>query len=118
MTNLSMQPFFDSPPAQSQAQLHQNVCSIYCDQTLDPCHGNYSHIMDFMDPEVNQAISPINLLEQAIGTGLVPQAFLCCAQCNNQMKIYCMHLPSRYMGALDGRSTPWDGIVFPYLGKK
>jgi hypothetical protein len=73
--------------------------------------------MDRFDPEVNPALSHIMLYEQAVGSGPIPQAYLCCAQRQNQTKIFCLHLPSRYTGSLDGHATPWDSLGFACLGE-
>ncbi len=73
--------------------------------------------MDRFDPEVNPALSHIMLYEQAVGSGPIPQAYLCCAHRQNQTKIFCLHLPSRYTGALDGHATPWDSLGFACLGE-
>jgi hypothetical protein len=73
--------------------------------------------MEHFDPKVNQAFSHVILMEQAIGSGPTPQAYLCCAQQQNQTRIVFVHVSSRYHGALDGHVTPWDGVVFAYLGE-
>ncbi len=65
---------------------------------------------------MNNTISHIILLEQAAGAGAIPQAFLCCSLRQQRVRIYCLHLPSKYIGALDGRITPWDGKVFAFVG--
>jgi hypothetical protein len=57
------------------------------------------------------------LLEQAVGVGPVPHVYLCCAQCQTQTRLLCMHMPSCYTGSLDRRATPWDGTTFAFLGK-
>jgi hypothetical protein len=96
---------------------HQTFSALYQDATLDPCQGNYGRIMDRFDPEVNNAISRVFLFEQAVTTGPTLQAYLCCTQRQNQTKIFCLHLPSRYTEALDGQTTPWDGVAFACLGE-
>jgi hypothetical protein len=73
--------------------------------------------MHRFNPEINNTISYIILMEQAVGSGPVPQAYLCCAQHQQQTTIYCLHLPSKYIGALDGQQTPWDNRVFVFLGE-
>jgi hypothetical protein len=60
---------------------------------LDPYQGDYTRIMERLDPEVNRVISHVILFQQAIGTGPVPQAYLCCALQQNQVRIYCLYLP-------------------------
>jgi hypothetical protein len=72
--------------------------------------------MERFDPELNPAISHIMLFEQALGLQAVPQAYLCCSHRQNQTRIYCVHLPSRYTSNLDGQVMPWDGLAFAFLG--
>lgn len=72
--------------------------------------------MERFDPEVNAAISHVMLLKQAVGSGAVPQAYLCCAVCQQQIRIFCLHLHSKYTSALDGQTTLWDGVSFAFLG--
>ncbi len=33
------------------------------------------------------------------------------------VKIFCVHLPSKFVSALDGSTTPWDGQGFGFLGE-
>jgi hypothetical protein len=73
--------------------------------------------MDRLDPKMNQAMTPLILLEQAVGAGPIPPAYLCCALQQNQVHIYCLHLPSCYTGSLDGQVTPWDGKSYAFLGE-
>jgi hypothetical protein len=95
----------------------REFASWYSDGQLDPLRGQYEAIMHRFDPEINNTISHIILLEQAVGGGPVPQAYLCCVQRQQQTRIYCLHLPSKYIGALDGKQTPWDSRVFMFLGE-
>jgi hypothetical protein len=48
--------------------------------------------------------------------GEVPQAYLCCGVTNNVPKIYCLHMPARFVAALDGMTTEWDDLSFAFLG--
>jgi hypothetical protein len=96
---------------------HHNFRSFYNDETLGPCQGAYTNIMARFDPEVNPGITAATLLEQAVGSGPVPQAYLCCMVRQNQVMILCLHLLSRYTSSLDGRVTPWDGMSFAFLGE-
>jgi hypothetical protein len=96
---------------------HTTFASFYGDGTLDPYSGDYARVMERLDPEVNQAVTPLILFEQAVGAGPIPQAYLCCALQQNQVRIYCIHLPSRYIGSMDGQVTPWDGSSFAALGE-
>jgi hypothetical protein len=59
----------------------------------------------------------VYLLEQAVSSGPIPQAYLCCAERQQQTKIFCIHLPSKYARALNGDTTSWDGQCFVYLGE-
>jgi hypothetical protein len=54
---------------------------------------------------VNNTISHIILLEQTAGAGAIPQAFLCCSHRQQQVRVYCLHLPSKYIGSLDTHNT-------------
>jgi hypothetical protein len=93
MANLLPQPGIGALPPAEVA--HQDFRSFYGDLTLDPCNGDYSRIMARFDPEINPAISQATLLEQAIGLGPVPQAYLCCVHRQNHTRVYCLHLPQR-----------------------
>jgi len=75
----------------------------------------YADILARFDPVQNVAITHVLLLEQAISAGAVPQAYLCCVMSQGQIKIYCLHMPSRFTSSLDGRKTLWDGKVFAFL---
>ncbi len=96
---------------------HKSFVAFYGNAGLDPYQDSYARILERMDPEVNNAISHVFLLEQAVGLGAVPQAYLCCARRHNQVKVFCIHLPSKYVSALDGQPTPWDGQTFAFLGE-
>jgi hypothetical protein len=72
--------------------------------------------MERLDPEVNNPIAQATLFEQAVGLTAVPQAYLCCALQREQVRIYCLHLPSRYMAVMDGQATPWDDKEYAFLG--
>jgi hypothetical protein len=115
MANLLPQPGHGGLPLAVPA--HQDFRAFYGDPTLDPCNGDYSQIMNRFDPEITPAISHATLLEQALGLGPVPQAYLCCTHRQNQTRVFCLHLPMKYASALDGRTTPWDGQTFVYLGE-
>lgn len=103
-------------PLNAHQTRHQDFSSFYHDEALDPCHRSYERIMDRFDPEF-QAMSHVTLLDQAVGSGPVPQAYLCCTRHQNQVRILCVHLPSRFTGALDGQVTPWDGLNFACVGE-
>ncbi len=57
---------------------HRTFAFFFADPELDPSHGVYARVMELFDPEVNLAGSYVHLLEQAIGSNNVPQAYLCC----------------------------------------
>jgi len=52
-----------------------------------------------------------------VGTGLVPQAYLCCAKQQQRTRVYCVHLSSRFTSSLDGQVTQWDSCSFAFLGE-
>jgi hypothetical protein len=83
---------------------HQSFEEFYRDPTLDPFQGDYARVMERFDPEVNNALSYVLLLGQAVGGGPVPQAYLCCSFRSGQKRLYCIHLLSRYTGSLDGQA--------------
>jgi hypothetical protein len=91
--------------------------TFYADSELDPNHGTYQRIIERFDPEVNNAVLFVYLLEQAVGSGPVPKAYLCCTLSQQQVKIYCICLPSKFMSSFTGEVTPWDGGIFAFLGK-
>jgi hypothetical protein len=78
---------------------HQTFAALYNDPALDPCHSTYAVLLACFDPAQNVAITHVLLLEQAIGAGVAPQAYLCCAMSQGQIKIYCLHMPSRFTGS-------------------
>jgi hypothetical protein len=100
-----------------QPKRHQVFSEFYRDGELDPCRGDYTRIMERFDPEVNAGTSHVMLLEQAVQYGPEPQAYLVCTERQDQTRIFCLHLPSRYAGSLDGSPTPWDMKSFAFLGE-
>jgi hypothetical protein len=102
MANLLLQP---AQPLLAPVH-HSTYSSFYSDTVLDPFQGNYTRVLERMDPEVNNAISHVMLLEQAVGGSPVPQAYLCCSLRRNPVRVFCIHLPSRYISLLDGNPTP------------
>jgi hypothetical protein len=83
----------------------------------DPCQGQYAAIMARFNPAVPGPVNANTLFEQAIGTPAhVPQAYLCCVLTRRGVRIHCLHMPSRFVGSLDGKVTPWDGMSFAFLG--
>ena len=90
---------------------------FYEDLSKDPCNGDYGRIMQRFDPESPTAVATEVLLEQALGSGGTKhQAYLCCSATRRGPRIFCIHLPSRFVGALDGRITPWDNNSYAFLG--
>jgi len=90
---------------------------FYQDLQRDPCQGNYAAIMARFNPAQPNAVPANVLMEQALGTPAhVPQAYLCCSLSRRGVRIYCLHMPTKFVGALDGRTTPWDGQIFAFLG--
>jgi len=98
-------------------QRHRSFASYYGDETLDPFQGNYTRILERLDPETNNGLSHFMLLEQAVGTGACPQAYLCCSNQQQRTRVYCIHLPSRFTSSLDGQVTQWDTGTFVFLGE-
>jgi hypothetical protein len=74
---------------------HRTFRALYQDASADPYQGRYERIMERFDPERNNAISHVMLLEQAGGAGAIPQAYLCCMQRQNQTRLFCVHMFSR-----------------------
>jgi len=73
------------PPSNNGAR-HTTFASFYGDETLDPYSGEYARVMERLDPEINQAVTPLILFEQVVGTGPIPQAYLCCALQQSQVR--------------------------------
>jgi hypothetical protein len=69
--------------------------------------------MNRFDVEANPGVTHYMLYEQAVGAGTTPQAFICCAEQRQSTRIYCLHLPLKYVSALDGMMTLWDGLCTP-----
>jgi hypothetical protein len=90
---------------------------FYEDTSKDPCQGNYTRIFQRFDPENAAAAAPEILFEQALGCSSDKhQAYFCCALTRRGPRIYCMHLPSKFVSALDGHVTPWDNNCYAFLG--
>jgi hypothetical protein len=89
---------------------------FYADSSRDPCKGDYQRIMQRFDPEAATIIASDVLLEQALGNRPdLHQAYLCCAATRRGPRVFCIHLPSRFTSALDGRVTPWDNNLYASL---
>jgi hypothetical protein len=111
------QPGLEQGAAITIMQRHRNFTSYYGDETLDPLQGNYTRILERLDPETNNGLSHVMLMEQAVRTGPCPQAYLCCTNQQQRTRIYCIHLPSRFTSSLDGQVTQWDSCTFAFLGE-
>jgi hypothetical protein len=96
---------------------HRTFQGFYSDVELDPCQGRYDSIMNRFDVDMNPGVTHVMLYEQAVGAGIIPQAYLCCAVVGQEVRVFCIHLPSKFMSDLDGTLTPWDGKSFAFLGE-
>lgn len=105
---------FQGPP---MPQHHRDFASFYGDNSLDHCHSDYTRILECFDPEVTTVLMHVLMHEQAVSSGPIPQAYLYCASQRQQVQIFCVHLPTKFPSALDGQTTPWDGVSFAYLGE-
>jgi len=114
-----MANLLQNQPGQDPLQVcqHSTFREYYGDAALDPSRPDYSRILECFEPEVHPTISHVYLLEQAIGNSGNPQAYTCCDTRQAQTKIFCVHLPTRYVAAMDGCVTPWDSLCFAYLGE-
>jgi hypothetical protein len=98
-------------------QRYKTFSQLYSDETLDPCKGQYARIMHRFDPAHPNAIQGNILLDQALGAGAIPQAYLCCSSSRRGTRIYCVHMPSRFAGTVDGHITLWDNNLYAFLGE-
>jgi hypothetical protein len=108
---------YPPPGHATAADNHKTFTSYYMERAQAPEYRDYQRILDHFDPDVNGVVSHVYLLEQAVSSGPIPQAYLCCAERQQQTKIFCIHLPSKYARALNGDTTSWDGQCFVYLGE-
>jgi len=104
-------------PIQADATRITTFTQYYSDPTKDPYHGNYERVMARFNAEAPGAQPPASLFQQVVSLGgNVPQAYLCCANTAQGPKIYCSHMPCKYVTALDGTPTLWDEQSFAFLG--
>jgi hypothetical protein len=97
---------------------HSSFSQLYGDDTKDPCRRNYRQVMIRYDARRQDAILGPTLLQQVLNaSGSVPQAFLCCGTTVNGPRIFCVHFPSRYVGAVDGTVSVWYNMSFAFLGE-
>lgn len=101
----------------AQALPHNSFASYYSDETKDPFHVSYGAILHRFDVSGPEAIDAATLQQMALGKSTVPNAYPCCASLNGTPRIYILHMPSKYIPALDGRVTLWDNKVFCFLGE-
>ncbi len=96
------------------------VCTfaqLYDDASKDPFKRNYERIMERFDPDRNDAVRSDVLFQQAVSLGgTTLRAYLCCGITLNVPKIYCVHMPTKFVAAMDGTATPWDDHSFAFLG--
>jgi hypothetical protein len=105
------------PPAAGLAVRPTSFAQYFADESKDPCQRQYARIMARFDAMSPYAPQSTTLFQQAVTTGEVtPQAYLFCASTNTEPRIYCAHLPSIYVSALEGTITPWDDHSFAFLG--
>jgi hypothetical protein len=93
---------------------------LYSDETRDPCHINYGRIMTRFDADSPTPTDSNTLWNQVIGVGGSQlQAYLCCRTGigGRGPRIYCLHLPTKFIPALDGQESPWDNLTFAFLGE-
>jgi hypothetical protein len=106
-----------APQVMPLAGKPRTFLELYQDGQRDPCQGRYAQIMARFNPEVQEPVAANTLWDQALGTPPhIPQAYFCCGLSRRGIRIHCLHMPSRFVGALDGRVTPWDGTAFAFLG--
>ena len=106
-----------APQVMPLAGKPRTFLELYQDGQRDPCQGRYTQIMARFNPEVQDPVAANTLWDQALGTPPhIPQAYCCCGLSRRGIRIHCLHMPSRFVGALDGRVTPWDGTAFAFLG--
>jgi len=73
--------------------------------------------MNHFDANHDNALQGKVLHSQVVSMGGdVPQAYLCCGVTNNVLKIYCLHMPAKFVATLDGTTTEWDDLSFAFLG--
>jgi hypothetical protein len=100
-----------------QGQRINNFSQLYNDERQDPCRRNYESVMRRFDASVPGAIASDLLFDQVVGVGgSTPQAYLFCTSTVAEPRIYCAHSPSKYVEAVDGTASRWDGQSFAFIG--
>jgi hypothetical protein len=96
---------------------HTNFEQLYNDEAIDPYCRDYARIMARFDAALPNATPSQTLFQQVMGRRM-PQAYLCCAtRRDGEMRIYCVHCPNKFLGALDGTTTPCDDHGFGFFGE-
>ena len=105
------------PPA-LQPRPHATFTQLYSDESKDPCNHIYDRLMAHFDA-MHVNVGPSNTLcQQAVSCGgSILQAYLCGSHTVNGPRIYCDHIPSHFIGALDGSPMLWDDLSFAFLGE-
>jgi hypothetical protein len=93
------------------------VTQLYNQDESDPYHRDYTRIMTRFNAALPNAVPSATLYQQVVSRGgQTPQAYLFCADTLEGPRVYCIHCPSKFLGALDGTETPWDDSSFGFLG--
>jgi len=91
---------------------------LYSNEGEDPFQRNYERVMQRFDADRDDAVTSAALFQQVMGLGgNVLQAYLCCGQSPVGPKVFCLHLPTRFVSALDGTPAPWNDLSFTFLGE-
>lgn len=90
---------------------------LFDDERRDPCQRNYERVMQRFDASLPGARAGVVLFDQVVCLGgATCQAYLFCTSTIQGPRIYCAHTPSKYMEALDGTESRWDGQCFAFMG--
>lgn len=81
---------------------NRTYADAFSNPSLDPNQGFYADILPCFDPLQHNIVTPVFLVEQAG---------------QQQIRIYCLHAPSKFVSALSGRAMPWDGKGYAFLGE-
>jgi hypothetical protein len=114
-------PGMPQGPAGAQPLLvpvrHRTFASFYADETKDPFRLRVPSVLRRFDAAGDEAQDADSLLQGVLGNSAAPNAFLCCASLAGTPKVYVLHMPSKFVPALDGRTTAWDNRLFAFLGE-
>ena len=105
-------------PLQVPAQ-YRSFAGLYSDEARDPLRAKYTAVMQRFDAEDPQAQAGATLLQSVVDNSFTPNAFLCCAALHTgaAARVYLIHALTKYPQAPDGSTSPWDGLIFGYLGE-